>query len=190
MKRLLIPFAVSLAALSLNAMADAGTIKKPVAMGVAEAKDRPADAKAQKYAGDKMDHHAEAGDKGGHPSSIGKPGTSKEVTRTVKVNMDDAMRFNPSQVSVKRGQTIRFVLNNSGKLKHEMVLGSMQELTAHAEMMRKMPEMEHADENMVSVDPGKSGELIWEFTNAGKFHFACLQPGHFEAGMKGQVAVK
>ena len=79
---------------------------------------------------------------------------------------------------------------NSGKLKHEMVLGSVKELKEHAEMMRKMPEMEHADENMVSVEPGKSGELIWQFTKAGKFDFACLQPGHFEAGMKGKVAVK
>jgi len=56
--------------------------------------------------------------------------------------------------------------------------------------MRKMPEMEHAEENMVTVDPGKSGEIVWQFAKAGKVDFACLQPGHFEAGMKGQVAVR
>jgi uncharacterized cupredoxin-like copper-binding protein len=100
------------------------------------------------------------------------------------------MRFNPSSIKVKRGETVRFVLTNSGKLKHEMVLGSMSDLKKHADMMRKNPEMEHAEENMVSVESGKSGELIWKFSSSGNVDFACLQPGHFEAGMKGKVAVK
>jgi len=56
--------------------------------------------------------------------------------------------------------------------------------------MLKFPEMEHADPNQLSVDPGKTGEMIWQFTKAGAFDFACLQPGHFEAGMRGKVAVK
>ena len=64
-----------------------------------------------------------------------------------------------------------------------MVLGSIKELKAHAEMMCKMPEIERADENMVLVEPGKSGELIWNFSKAGKFDFARLEPGHFEAGI-------
>ena len=93
-------------------------------------------------------------------------------------------------VNVKKGETIKFVVKNSGKIKHEMVLGSMKELKEHGEMMKKMPEMEHADANQVTLDPGKTGELVWQFTKAGKFDFACLQPGHFEAGMKGKVAVK
>ncbi len=71
-----------------------------------------------------------------------------------------------------------------------MVIGSIAELQEHAAMMRKMPEMEHADENAITVEPGKSGEIVWQFTKAGKVDFACLQPGHYEAGMKGQVAVK
>ena len=100
------------------------------------------------------------------------------------------MRFTPAQIDVKRGETIKFVVKNNGKLKHEMVLGSAKELKEHAALMQKFPEMEHADPNQVSVDPGKSGELIWQFTKTGKFDFACLQPGHFEAGMVGKVAVK
>ena len=103
--------------------------------------------------------------------------------------MSDTMRFSPSRVAVKKGETIRFVLKNDGKLKHEMVLGSLKELKEHAAMMKKMPEMEHADANMASVEPGQTGELIWQFTRSGKFDFACLQPGHFEAGMKGKVVV-
>lgn len=125
-----------------------------------------------------------------HASSVGKPGNPAKVKRTITVDMNDQMRFSPEKITVKRGETVKFIVKNSGKIKHEMVLGSMKELKEHAEMMRKMPEMEHADENMVTVDSGKSGEIVWQFSKAGTFDFACLQPGHFEAGMKGQVVVK
>jgi uncharacterized cupredoxin-like copper-binding protein len=101
--------------------------------------------------------------------------------------MTDAMRFKPATIKVKRGETIRFLARNTGKVKHEMVLGTIGELKKHAELMRKFPEMEHADPNQVSVGPGKTGELIWQFTRAGTFDFACLQPGHFEAGMVGKI---
>jgi len=125
-----------------------------------------------------------------HASAVGKPGVAAKVTRTVNVDMTDNMRFTPANFTVKKGETIKFVVKNSGKIKHEMVLGSMKELKEHGAMMRKMPEMEHADANQVTVEPGKTGELVWQFTKAGKFDFACLQPGHFEAGMKGKIAVK
>lgn len=131
-----------------------------------------------------MEHHE------GHAAALGKPGDPGKVDRTVEISMSDTMRFSPSSVAARRGETIRFVLKNNGKLKHEMVLGSIKELKEHAAMMLKMPGMEHADANMASVEPGKTGELIWQFTRSGKFDFACLQPGHFEAGMKGKVVVK
>ena len=120
---------------------------------------------------------------------IGKPGLAAKVTRTVNVDMTDDMRFHTSKIAVKQGETIRFVAKNSGQVKHEMVLGTAKELKDHYEVMKKNPEMEHADENMVTVAPGKSGEIIWHFTKAGKVDFACLQPGHYDAGMKGVVHV-
>ncbi len=126
----------------------------------------------------------------GHADTVGKPGDPEKISRTIDVEMSDTMRFSPANIKVKRGETIKFVLKNSGKLKHEMVLGSMKELKEHAALMQKFPEMEHADPNQVSVDPGKTGELVWQFNKAGTFDFACLQPGHFEAGMVGKVAVK
>ena len=76
-----------------------------------------------------------------------------------------------------------------GQVKHEMVLGTDKALKEHYEVMKKNPEMEHADANMVTVAPGKTGEIIWQFTKAGKVEFACLQPGHYDAGMKGLVKV-
>ena len=125
-----------------------------------------------------------------HAQAVGKPGNPKNVARTVEVVMTDDMKFTPARISVKRGETVRFIVRNAGQVKHEMVIGSMAELKAHAEMMRKMPGMEHADPNQVVLGPGRSGNLVWQFTRSGLFEFACLQPGHFEAGMKGEFSVK
>jgi uncharacterized cupredoxin-like copper-binding protein len=126
----------------------------------------------------------------GRDDRLGKPGDPEKVSRTVVVDMTDAMRFTPASVVVKKGETVRFVVKNSGQLKHEMVLGTAKELRQHADLMKKFPEMEHADPNQVSLDGGKSGEFVWQFTRAGTFDFACLQPGHFDAGMRGKVAVR
>ncbi len=128
------------------------------------------------------DEHRQAG-------AFGKPGESNKVSRTVAVTMNDNMRFTPSSITVKRGDTVRFEVRNDGKLKHEFVIGTMKDLKAHAQMMRMMPGMQHSDENMLSVDPGKKADLIWQFTRSGTFDFACLVPGHFEAGMRGKIAV-
>ena len=127
---------------------------------------------------------------GGHAQDVGKPGDPKKVSRAIQVLTSDDMKFTPAKVNVKRGETIRFVVRNAGQVKHEMVIGSMAELKEHAGLMRKMPGMEHADPNMVTLDPGETGELVWQFTKAGTFDFACLQPGHFEAGMMGKVSVR
>jgi uncharacterized cupredoxin-like copper-binding protein len=121
---------------------------------------------------------------------FGRGGNAKAVTRTIKVDMADNMRFTPADVTVKRGETVRFVVHNGGKVLHEMVLGTKEALQEHAELMKKFPEMEHADANMAHVQPGKAGEIVWQFAKAGEFEFACLQPGHFEAGMVGKVTVK
>lgn len=126
----------------------------------------------------------------GHAEGVGKPGDPSKVSRAIQVVMGDNMKFTPAQVNVKRGETIRFDVRNAGRIKHEMVIGSMAELKQHAELMRRFPGMEHDDPNMVTLAPGESGELIWQFTQAGTFDFACLQPGHFEAGMRGTVSVK
>ena len=127
---------------------------------------------------------------GGHENgAIGKPGVAAKVTRTVNIDMKDDMRFHSSNFDVKQGETVRFIAKNSGKVKHEMVLGTAKELKDHYEVMKKNPEMEHDDPNMVTVAPGKTGEIVWHFTKAGKVDFACLQVGHYDAGMKGLISV-
>lgn len=122
-------------------------------------------------------------------SVMGRPGNPKNISRTIRVEMSDTMRFTPARITVRHGQTIKFVVTNTGKLRHEMVLGTAGELKAHSELMRKFPGMEHADPNQITVEPGKTVGRVWEFTRAGTVDFACLEPGHFEAGMIGKVVV-
>ncbi|MDR6885563.1 MULTISPECIES: cupredoxin domain-containing protein [Variovorax] len=130
---------------------------------------------------------------GGHghdaDAAIGNPGVAAKATRTINVDMADSMRFTPADITVKQGETVRFIVRNSGQLKHELVLGTEQELKEHYEAMKKNPEMEHADANMVTLAAGKTGEIVWQFTKAGRVDFGCLQPGHYDAGMKGAVEV-
>lgn len=123
-------------------------------------------------------------------TAFGQEGNPRNVVRTIKVNMTDGMRFIPGDIEVRQGQTVKFVVHNEGKALHEMVLGTKEAIKEHAELMKKFPEMEHADANMAHVKPGKAGEIVWQFTKPGEFQFACLQPGHFEAGMVGKVVVK
>ena len=117
-------------------------------------------------------------------------GDPKAVQRTIEIRMADTMRYTPDRIEVKLGETVRFVHRNEGKTLHEFVLGTKKELDAHAAQMRKHPGMEHDEPYMAHVEAGKTAETIWNFNRAGEFDFACLIPGHYEAGMVGKVVVR
>lgn len=119
----------------------------------------------------------------------GREGDPAKATRTIAVDMADTMRFTPSALKVKRGETVTFALKNSGQVMHEMVIGTERELRAHAELMKKHPGMEHEAPYMAHVAPGKDGSITWTFDRAGTFMYGCLVPGHWEAGMKGKIVV-
>jgi uncharacterized cupredoxin-like copper-binding protein len=121
--------------------------------------------------------------------AFGRAADPKKAKRTVRIEMVDQMRFLPAEISVKRGEIVRFVPVNKGQVLHEMVLGTMDELKKHAELMRKHPGMEHDEPHMAHVAPGRQGEMGWQFNKAGEFYYGCLIPGHFEAGMIGKVIV-
>lgn len=134
-------------------------------------------------------HGAGHGPGHAHEFPFGEPGDPAKATRTVAVVTLDTMRYDPARVEVKAGETVKFAVTNLGKLPHEFVLGDAASLKEHAEMMRKMPDMKHEEPNMVSLQPGETKTLVWRFKTAGTVDFACLIPGHFEAGMRGAVLV-
>ena len=138
------------------------------------------------------DDHKPKAEKAGISPEVhawGQEGDPRKAKRTVKVEMADTMRFNPAVVRVKRGETVRFVVHNGGKLMHEMVLGTEEDLAKHAELMKKFPEMEHEAPYMAHVKPGATQQITWTFSKPGTFHYGCLEPGHWEAGMKGSIVV-
>lgn len=104
-------------------------------------------------------------------------------------SMSDDMRFTPAHLEVKQGETVRLVVKNAGKQLHELVIGSPAALAEHAAQMLKFPSMEHDEPYMAHVSAGKTGQLLWNFNRAGDFEFACLIPGHYQAGMKGSIRV-
>lgn len=125
--------------------------------------------------------------------SAGEPGDRNKPARTVKISMRDEgkrMFYEPSRITVKKGEQIRFVFYNDGIENHEFVLATVSENRKHATNMKKNPHMEHDDPNAITLAPFNSGEILWRFTEAGTFEYACLIPGHFEAGMHGKVVVK
>jgi len=121
---------------------------------------------------------------------FGMSGDRAKATRTVTIEMADTMRFAPSELVVRRDETVRFVVRNRGATMHEMVIGTPENLAEHAALMKRFPDMEHDAPHMAHVKPGASGEIVWRFNRAGTFQFACLAPGHFEAGMVGRVVVR
>jgi uncharacterized cupredoxin-like copper-binding protein len=122
--------------------------------------------------------------------AFGREGDPKNVSRTVEVDMDDHLRFRPSKITVRHGETIRFRVKNSGRAMHEMVLGTMSELKEHARLMRQHASMAHHEPYMAHVEPGTTGILVWQFDKPGELYYGCLVPGHLEAGMLGTLVVQ
>ena len=125
--------------------------------------------------------------------SAGEPGNPKKRSRVVVVTMkegDGKMMFIPERVEIKRGEQIRFILQNFGELDHEFVLATTAENVKHAEEMKKNPDMEHDDPNAKRLKPKKKNEIVWRFTKTGQFEYGCLISGHREAGMIGTIIVK
>lgn len=119
----------------------------------------------------------------------GHPGKAAEVKRTIKLSATD-IKFMPAELTIKSGETVRFEIVNDGKLDHEFVLGSAEEQAEHDKEMAAMGGMKMDHVNGVRVAPGETGSLIWTFTKAGTLQFACHVPGHYAAGMVGQLTVK
>ncbi len=125
--------------------------------------------------------------------AIGKPGKAKQAKRTVNITMsesdDGKMMFQPAVLKVKQGETVRLKFVNKGQVDHEFVMDVHEGIMEHKALMEKFPEMEHADPNSIRLAPGARGEIVWTFANAGEFGFACLIPGHYDSGMKGDISV-
>jgi uncharacterized cupredoxin-like copper-binding protein len=137
----------------------------------------------------KMDHsqmdHSQMGHSGGMSSAVGMPAPAEQATKTVEVTLSDDMRIKFAQpMVIKRGDIVRFVVTNEGKIPHEFSVGSMDEQEKHRAMMRAMPDMVHTDGSTITLQSGETADLTWHFMGQPLIEFACNIPGHAEAGMK------
>jgi len=123
----------------------------------------------------------------------GEPGDPKKPFRTVLVTAresDGKMNFVPARLEVRVGEQVKFVITNAGALAHEFVLADAASNIKHAALMQKYPDMQHDDPNGKTMPVGGKAEILWKFSKAGTFEFACNIPGHREAGMLGEITVK
>ena len=140
---------------------------------------------------------------------IGEKGDPNKVDRVVNIKMYDNY-YEPNVVKIKKGETIKFIVENLGELVHEYNIGTkemhvkhqpeMQKLIDHEIIlgdkidrikMKKMSKMDHSlghsHANSVMLEPKKTGELIWKFSKDIKLEMACNIPGHYETGMVGNL---
>lgn len=123
--------------------------------------------------------------------AFGQPGDAKKVDRTIRIKALDTMRYNKRELTVRVGETVRFIITNVGKIRHEFVIGDAAEQHEHAKEMAEMPGMVMHDEaNGISLASGETKSIVWRFAGPGTVELACHEPGHYEAGMLSRVVVR
>lgn len=114
-----------------------------------------------------------------------------EADRSVAVSMSDDMRYNPEAFEFLAGQTIRFIVTNAGRARHEFFVGDVAAHEEHAAEMREMTggSMGHDEPGLLILEGGQSGTLDYTFSEAGRLFVGCHEPGHYEAGMVADIVV-
>jgi len=131
-------------------------------------------------------------DHGKKDYSFGTPAKESDATRTIAVKASDDMKFTPSELTVKQGETIKFLVTNTGQLVHEFNVGDVPSQRAHALMMEKMPDMHHeGDPTVLTLKPGETKSLVWSFNKrpTAPIEIACQEVGHYKQGMKIKVTL-
>ena len=142
-------------------------------------------------------------------SMIGEKGKLSEVNRVIEVKMYDNF-YEPNEIKVKKGETIKFKVYNFGEFVHEfniatkkmhlkhqpemmklveneILLGDKIDKKKMKEMAKKDHSMSHSHANSVLLEPNEDGEIIWKFNTEAKLEAACNIPGHYETGMIAKI---
>ena len=142
-------------------------------------------------------------------SMIGEKGKLSEVNRVIEIKMYDNF-YEPNEIKIKKGETIKFKVHNFGELVHEFNIATKEMHLKHQpemmklveneilladkidkkkmkEMAKKDQSMSHSHANSVLLEPNEDGEIIWKFNTEAKLEAACNIPGHYETGMIAQI---
>ena len=142
-------------------------------------------------------------------SMIGEKGKLSEVDRVIEIKMYDNF-YEPKEIKVKKGETIKFNVYNFGEFVHEFNIATKEMHLKHQPEMMKLVENEillankidkkkmkemakedhsmgHSHSNSVLLEPNENGEIIWKFNTEVKLEIACNIPGHYETGMIAKI---
>jgi uncharacterized cupredoxin-like copper-binding protein len=123
-------------------------------------------------------------------AGVGGPAPADQASRLIEVSTEDSMAYDPPRIEATAGETVTFVVTNAGQAVHEFTLGDAAMQREHAEAMAHMPSgMAHELPNSIAIQPGETKRLSWQFGQAGTLEYACHEPGHYDAGMRGQITV-
>ena len=149
---------------------------------------------------------AACGDDGEASTGSRDPEASGSGPRTVEIEMVDNA-FEPSEVEVTEGETVRFAFRNTGAVAHDAIIGDEMAQDEHEQEMRTADEAAQADEagemgddmghgstasdeeGAITVEPGATGELTYTFAAGEQLFIGCHEPGHYDAGMRLAVGV-
>jgi uncharacterized cupredoxin-like copper-binding protein len=126
--------------------------------------------------------------------AFGHPAPDATPDRVIKINALDSMSYDPANVSIEAGSTVKFVVTNKGEIAHAWAIDTVEEQLEHEEGMDNVDMdkmMTHMDgePNGFVLKPGETKSLIWTFTKGGDIQYACHLPGHYGAGMHGAVKI-
>jgi len=139
--------------------------------------------------------------------NIGQAGDVTHVDQVIEVDMGE-MYFDPTNFTFEKGETVKFLLTNSGRAVHEFAIGTEDMQNAHEQEMRVMLRegmmtprvlrhdrmleagMMHVDANARLLAPKETAELVWTFSGEqDELVIACNVPGHRAAGMEGVAKI-
>lgn len=121
---------------------------------------------------------------------FGSPAEAADADRVIEIQATDSLTFQPAEVNVAPGETVTFRLVNQGNLVHDFTLGDQATQDEHEAEMAEMGGMAHDEPNVATIPAGQTIELTWTFSEAGTVLIGCHQPGHYAAGMIGQITVE
>jgi uncharacterized cupredoxin-like copper-binding protein len=113
------------------------------------------------------------------------PSTASSA-RTVHITIHFS-RFDLASLSVRPGETVRFVITNTDPIDHEFIVGDDGVQLRHENGTEPSHGLRPGE---VTVPAGTTQETTYTFPSASvPMEFACHLPGHYAYGMHGLIAI-
>lgn len=126
---------------------------------------------------------------GGGGFDWGEPADAADADRVIEVRMLDELRFDPAEITVEAGETVTFRVVNDGRVLHDFTLGDQPTQDDHEAEMSGGMSGGHDEPNVITLEPGESGDTTWRFTSHPPILYGCHVPGHYDAGMVGTLVI-